>query len=67
MNIVVEAIKVLQIFVVSKRDINMQLSLELKEAQREKGVRPNGEVAKAMNTQMLNPFTRKDTKAKRVR
>jgi hypothetical protein len=37
MNVVVETIKVLQTFVVSKRDTNMQLSLELKEAKGEGG------------------------------
>jgi hypothetical protein len=42
------------------------LFLELKEVQKEKGVRPSGELGKAMKTQTPNPFTRKDTKAKRV-
>jgi hypothetical protein len=41
--------------------------LELKEAHKEKRVRPSGEVAKAMKTQMLDPFMKKDTKAKRVK
>jgi hypothetical protein len=39
MNAMVETIKVLQTLVVSKRETNMQLSLELKEAQKEKGAR----------------------------
>jgi hypothetical protein len=42
------------------------LFLELKEAQKEKGVRPSRELGKAMKTQTPDPFTRKDTKAKRV-
>jgi hypothetical protein len=53
--------------VVNEKETNMQLSLELREVQREKGVRPNGEATKAMKTQTPNPFTRKNTKAKRVR
>jgi hypothetical protein len=67
MNAMVEAIKMLQTLVVSKRETNMQLSLELMEAQREKGVGPNGEAANAMKTQMPNLLTGKDTEAKRVR
>jgi hypothetical protein len=57
MNAMAEAIKVLQELVVSEREINMQLSLELKEVHKEKGVGPSGEVAKTMKTQMLDPFT----------
>lgn len=57
MNAMVEAIKVLQDLVVNKRETNMQLSLELREAHKEKGVGPSGEAIKAMKTQMLNPFT----------
>lgn len=45
-----EAIKVLQDLMVSEREINMQLSLELKEAHKEKGVGLSREVAKAMKT-----------------
>jgi hypothetical protein len=67
MNAMAEAIKVLQTFVVSKKETNMQLSLELREVQREKGVGLSEEATKAMKTQMPNPFTGKDTKAKRVR
>jgi hypothetical protein len=53
--------------VVSEKKTNIQLSLELKEVQKEKGARSNEKVAKAMKTQTLNPFTRKDTKAKKVK
>jgi hypothetical protein len=53
--------------VVSEEKTNIQLSLELKEVLKEKGAGPNKEVVKAMKTQTSNPFTRKDTKAKRVR
>jgi hypothetical protein len=67
MNAMVEAIKVLQTLVVNKRTTNIQLSLELKEVQKEKQARPNKEVTKAMKTQMPNPFTRKDTKKKKVK
>lgn len=35
---------------VNERETNMQLSLELKEAHKEKRVGPNGEAAKAMKT-----------------
>jgi len=65
MNAMDETIKVLQDLMVSEREINMQLSLELKEAHKEKGVGPSGEAAKAMKTQMLDLFTGKDTKAKK--
>jgi hypothetical protein len=37
--------------VVSERETNMQLSLELKNDHKEKGVGPSEEVAKAMKTQ----------------
>jgi hypothetical protein len=67
MNAMAEAIKVLQTLMVSKRETNMQLSLELKEAQREKGHGPSKEATKAMKTQMLDPFMGKDTEAKKVR
>jgi hypothetical protein len=40
MNTMAKAIKVLQTLVVSKRETNMQLSLELREVQKEKGARP---------------------------
>jgi hypothetical protein len=66
MNAMAEATKVLQTFVVNKKETNMQLSLELKRF-KGKRARPSEETAKAMKTQMPNPFTRKDTKAKRVR
>ncbi len=52
---------------VNEKKTNIQLSLELKEVQKEKGVGPSKEVVKAMKTQTLNPFTGKDTKEKRVR
>lgn len=67
MNAMVEAIKVLQDLVVSKRDINMQLSLELQEVHKEKGAGPSKEAAKTMKTQTLDPFPGKDTKAKKVK
>ncbi len=38
MNAMVETIKILQTLVVNERETNMQLSLELKEAQKEKGL-----------------------------
>jgi FtsZ-binding cell division protein ZapB len=56
MNAMVETIKVLQTLVVSKRETNMQLSLELREAQKEKGARSRKEASKAMKTQMSDPF-----------
>jgi hypothetical protein len=56
MNAMAKAIKVLQTFVVSKKETNMQFSLELREVQREKGVGLSEEAAKAMKTQMPNPF-----------
>jgi hypothetical protein len=43
------------------------LFLELKKVSKEKGVRPSRELGKAMKTQTPDPFTRKDTMAKRVR
>ncbi len=52
---------------VSEKKTNINLSLELKEVQKEKGVRLSEKVVKAMKTQTLNPFTRKDTKAKKVK
>jgi len=67
MNTMVEAIKVLQTLVVNKRKTNMQLSLELKKAQKERGLGPSGEATKAMKTQIPDPFKGKDTNAKRVR
>jgi hypothetical protein len=52
MNTMVEAIKVLQTLVVSERETNMQLSLELRETQKEKGIRPSKETTNlAMKTQ----------------
>jgi hypothetical protein len=44
MNAMVEAIKVLQTFVVSIRETNMQLSLGLRKAQKERGL---GQVEKS--------------------
>jgi len=67
MNTMVEAIKVLQTLVANERETNIQLSLELKEARKEKRARPNEEAMKAIKTQMLDPFTRNDAKAKRMR
>ncbi len=61
MNTLVEAIKVLQTLVVSQRETNLQLSLELK------GIGPNKKAAKVMKTQTPNPFMGKDTKAKIVK
>jgi hypothetical protein len=52
---------------VNERETNMQLSLELREAHKEKGVGPSGEATKAMKTRTLDPFMKKDTNAKRVR
>jgi hypothetical protein len=39
--------------------------LELKEAHKEKRVRPSGEVAKAMKTQTLDPFHEKIYQSKK--
>jgi hypothetical protein len=50
MNAMVEAIKVLQTLMVSKKETNIQLSLELKEIQKEKGIMPSGKATKAMET-----------------
>jgi len=50
MNAMAEAIKVLQTPMVSKRETNIELSLELKQTQKEKGTKPNGEATKAMET-----------------
>ncbi len=61
MNTLVEAIKVLQTLVVSQRETNLQLSMELK------GIGPNKKAAKVMKTQTPNPFMGKDTKAKIVK
>jgi hypothetical protein len=46
MNAMAETIKVLQTLVVNERENNMQLSLELKEAQKEKGL---GQVEKSQS------------------
>ncbi len=67
MNAMAKALKVLQDLVVNERETNMQLSLELRKAHKEKGVRPSREVTKAMKTQTLDFFTGKDMNAKRVR
>jgi hypothetical protein len=56
MNAMAKAIKVLQDLVASKKDINMQLSLELREVHKEKGARPSREATKAMKTQTLDPL-----------
>jgi len=50
MNAMAKAIKVLQDLVFSERETNVQLSLELREAHKEKGAKPSGEVVKAMKT-----------------
>jgi hypothetical protein len=65
MHAMTEGIKVLQTLVLSERETNVQLTLELWKAEKEKGVGLNEEAAKAMKTQMLDPFMGKDTKAKR--
>jgi len=67
MNTMAKAIKVLQTFVVTDKEVDMQLSLELKKVQKEKGARPSGEVTKAMKTQTPDPFMGKDTKTKMVK
>ncbi len=67
MNAMVEALKILQGLVLSERETNAQFLHELKEAWKIKGVQLIGEVVKAMKTQTLNPFSGKDTRAKRVR
>jgi len=67
MNAMAKAIKVLQTLVVNERETNIQLSLELKEVQKEKGVGPNGKTTKAMKTQTLDLFMGKDIRAKRVK
>jgi hypothetical protein len=41
MNTMVKAIKVLQTLVVTKKETNMQLSLELRQVQKEKGAGPS--------------------------
>ncbi len=50
---------------VNERKTNIELSLELKEAQKEKGAKPSEKVAKAMKTQTLDPFTGNDTQGKK--
>ncbi len=67
MNAMAEAIKVLQTFVVNERETNTQLSLELKEVQKENGVGPSGKTTKLMKTQTLDLFMGKDTRVKRVK
>jgi hypothetical protein len=67
MHTMAEAIKVLQTLVLNERKTNMQLTLELWKAQMEKGVGSSREATKAMKTQMLDLFTWKDIKAKKVR
>jgi ribosomal protein S16 len=47
MNAIAKTIKALQTFMVNERE-NIQLSLELKEAQKEKGANPSEKVAKAI-------------------
>jgi hypothetical protein len=53
--------------VVIDKEVDTQLSLELKKVQKKKRARPSGEVTKAMKTQTPNPFIGKDTKAKMVK
>jgi hypothetical protein len=67
MNAMAKALKVLQNLVLNERETNAQLSLELRKVHKEKGARPSREVAKAMKTQMLDPLTRKDIRAKMVK
>jgi predicted RNA-binding protein with RPS1 domain len=64
MNAMAKALKVLQGLVLNKRETNAQLSLELREAHKEKGAKPSRKAAKAMKTQMLNFFTKKNTRVK---
>jgi hypothetical protein len=52
---------------VSEKETNMQLFLELRKAHKEKGVGPSREVTKAMKTQTPDFFIRKYTNVKRVR
>jgi hypothetical protein len=67
MNAMVKALKILQGLMLSKRETITQLFHELREAWKEKGTKLNGEVVKAMKTWMLDPFTKKDTREKKVR
>jgi hypothetical protein len=53
--------------VLNERETNAQLSLELRKAHKEKGAQPSREAAKAMKTQMADPLTRKDIRAKMVK
>jgi hypothetical protein len=62
MNAMAKALKVMHDSMVSEKETNMQLSLELREAHKEKGVGPSREVAKAMKTQTPYLFTGKDTR-----
>ncbi len=67
MNTLVEAIKMLQTLVVSERETNLQLSLELKKAQKEKGIGPNKKSCKGHEDPNTKSFMGKDTKAKIVK
>jgi hypothetical protein len=60
MHTMAEAIKVLQTLVFSEKKTNVQLTLELWKAQKEKGAKSSKEATKATKTQMLGT-------AKRVR
>jgi len=62
MNAMAKALKVMHDSMVRERETNMQLSLELREAHKEKGVGPSSEVVKAMKTQTPDLFTGKDTR-----
>ncbi len=64
MNAMAKALKVLQGLVLNKRETNAQLFLELRKAHKEKGAKPSRKAAKAMKTQMLNFFTKKNTRVK---
>jgi hypothetical protein len=64
MHAMAKGIKVLQNLVLSERKTNVQLTLQLWKAQKEKGGWLNEEATKAMKTQMLDPCTKKDIKAK---
>lgn len=56
MHAMAKAIKVLQSLVLSEKKTDVQLTLELWEVQKKKGVGTSGKAAKAMKTQMLDPF-----------
>jgi hypothetical protein len=67
MNAMAKKLKILQDLMLNEKETNKKLSQELKEAHKKKGAKSNDKATKAMKTQMLNPFTGKDTRAKKVR